>query len=194
MKSSALAAAVRLPVFLCFLLTPLLISCSAIRPWSLSASDLEDYTRKAFRQFDNQQLQSGSPLSFTLNELSIDIGPDGREVVLLSLELEAALNAFLVKVPANLYLKMEGQPFYDGKEKAIYLKRLRLLDSRLKSSFLAAEIDPVAKQAFSLIGQMFEHVPVYRLNQNNLTERLLMTAPLNIRVMPGRIGLEMVAK
>jgi hypothetical protein len=45
-----------------------------------------------------------------------------------------------------------------------------------------------------MVAQMLEHVPVYRLNGNNLAEQMLMTAPLNIKVVPGRIAFEIVSQ
>lgn len=180
-----------LRLFLFVSVSVFLTACASMRPYSLTADDLESFTKTAFRKLDNEQLQSGSPLSMSLHDLDIKIGPDGRDVVQLEVEFEAALNAFLIKVPATLHIKVEGQPIYDGKEKAIYIKRMALLDSRVESSFLNAEIDPLAKQAFGLLGKMLETVPVYRLDANNLTERILMTSPLNIKVVPGRIAFEM---
>lgn len=184
-----------LKLFFIFVFLPqLIVGCASITPYSLTSKELESYTRTAIRQFDNEQLQSGSPLSFKLQDIDIEIGPDGRDVIVLELDMEAALNALLMKVPATLYLKVEGEPFYDGKEKAVYIKRMALIDSRLESSFFNAEIDPVAKQAFGMVAQMLEHVPVYRLNGNNLAEQMLMTAPLNIKVVPGRIAFEIVSQ
>lgn len=181
-------------LFLCIFLPHLLVACASITPYSLTSKELESYSRTAIRQFDHEQLQSGSPLSFKLQDIGIEIGPDGRDVLVLELDLEAALNAFLMKVPANLYLKVEGEPFYNGEEKAIYIKRMALLDSRLKSSFMNVEIDPIAKQAFGMVAQMLEHMPVYRLDGNNLAEQMLMTAPLNIKVVPGRIAFEIAGQ
>lgn len=170
-----------------------LASCAGVRPYSLSPNDLEGYTRQAFKQFDQEQLAQGSPLSLTLKDLNITIGPNGREIVQLDVSVEAAVNLFLMKVPAQMYLKMEGQPFYDGKEKAVYIRRLALLDSKVESSLFQSQVEPATKQVISMLGKMLEQAPVYRLNENNFAEKMLMAVPINLKVVPGRITFELIS-
>lgn len=161
--------------------------CASFSPYSVSEGTIEGYLQDAVADFDRQQLQNGSPLGLSLSNADITLGPEGRDVAVIDLAGQVSLNAMMMKLPVDIVLKVEGAPVYDSEEKAIYLRRLQLLDSRIESSFFKGDLKPVTDNVMRVVSQMLEIMPVYRLDQSNATQRMFGMVPLDIRVAPGRI-------
>jgi hypothetical protein len=161
--------------------------CASLSPYSVSEGTIERYLQDAVGEFDRQQLQSGSPLGLSLSNADITLGPDGRDVAVIDLTGQVSLNALMMKLPVDIVLKVEGAPVYDSQEKAIYIRRLQLLDSRIESSFFKGDLKPVTDNVMRVVAQMLETMPVYRLDQSNATQRMFGMVPVDIRVAPGRI-------
>ncbi|WP_111497513.1 MULTISPECIES: DUF1439 domain-containing protein [Marinobacter] len=170
-----------------FLMT--LSGCAALSPYSVSESTLEGYLHDAVTDFDRQQLEAGSPLSVSLDQADITLGPDGREVAVLDIQGQVAVNAFMTKLPVDLKLKLEGAPVYDADQQAIFIRRLQLLDSSVESSLFKGDLKPVTDNVMRLVAQWLETVPVYRLNQDSFAERMIGMAPVDVKVAPGRLVL-----
>lgn len=168
-------------------LTALLSGCATLSPYSISEGTLEDYLQGELRAFDSQQLKAGSPLSLKFDTVDIEVGPDGRDVLVLDLGGEAALNAFLTRLPVSLRLKVEGAPVYDSQEKAVYIRRLTLIDSQIDSPFFKQDLKPVTETVMRMVAQLLETMPVYRLNENDLGPRLMGMMNMDIKVAPGRL-------
>mgnify|MGYP005857348971 CR=1 FL=1 len=161
--------------------------CASFSPYSVSEGTIEGYLQDAVADFDRQQLQSGSPIGLSLSNADITLGPDGRDVAVIDLSGQVSLNAMLMKLPVDIMLKVEGAPVYDSKEKAIYLRRLQLLDSRIESSFFKGDLKPVTDNVMRVVSKMLETMPVYRLDETDASQRMFGMVPLDIRVAPGRI-------
>ncbi|KXS53131.1 MAG: Uncharacterized protein AWU57_2480 [Marinobacter sp. T13-3] len=166
----------------------LLVSgCASMAPYSISEAEIEDHLKKAVSDFDRQQLQSGSPLSLSLSDADITLGPDGRNVAVIVLRGQVALNALMAKLPVDLALKVEGSPVYDSEEKAVYVRRLQLLESSIDSPFFRGDLAPVTDSVMRVVSQMLETMPVYRLDESDLKQRMFGMVPMDIRVAPGRL-------
>jgi len=166
----------------------LLVSgCASMAPYSISEAEIEDHLKKAVSDFDRQQLQSGSPLSLSLSDADITLGPDGRNVAVIDLRGQVALNALMAKLPVDLALKVEGSPVYDSEEKAVYVRRLQLLESSIDSPFFKGDLAPVTDSVMRVVSQMLETMPVYRLDESDLKQRMFGMVPMDIRVAPGRL-------
>lgn len=193
LSMSGLKMTDRLSVFKRAVLLPLIVfmailgGCASFSPYSVSEGTIESYLQDAVAEFDRQQLQNGSPLGLSLSNADITLGPDGRDVAVIDLTGQVSLNAMMMKLPVDIVLKLEGAPVYDSQEKAIYLRRLQLLDSRIESSFFKGDLKPVTDSVMRVVSQMLETMPVYRLDETNATQRMFGMVPLDIRVAPGRI-------
>lgn len=173
-------------LFLPLLLT-LLSGCASMSPYSISEQTLEGHLQNAIKDFDRQQLQAGSPLSVSLSNADITLGPDGRDVAVVDLTGQVAVNALMARLPVDITLKVEGAPVYDSTEKAIYLRRLKLLDSRIDSPLFKGNLKPVTDTVMRMVAQMLETMPIYRLDESSLGQRILGMVPMDIRVAPGRL-------
>nr|WP_179397240.1 DUF1439 domain-containing protein [Marinobacter sp. ANT_B65] len=161
--------------------------CASLSPYSISEGELESHLQDVVRDYDRMQLKSGSPLSLSLDDADITLGPDGRDVAVIDVRGQVALNAFLAKLPVDIALKVEGAPVYDSQEKAIYIRRIKLLESSVDSGFFKGDLAPVTDSVMRVVAQMLETMPVYRLDDTKLAQRMFGMVPMDIRVAPGRL-------
>lgn len=165
----------------------LLGGCASLSPYSISEATLERHLQDTVSDFDRQQLQSGSPLSLSLSNADITLGPDGRDVAVIDLRGQVSLNALMAKLPVDIALKVEGAPVYDSEEKAIYIRRLQLLESSIDSPYFKGDLKPVTDTVMRAVAQMLETMPVYRLDETDFTQRMFGMVPMGVRVAPGRL-------
>src|SRR5690554_4030852 len=161
--------------------------CASLSPYAISEGELERHLKDAVSNYDRNQLKSGSPLSLSLDDADITLGPDGRDVAVIDLKGQVALNALMAKLPVDIALKVEGAPVYDSKEKAVYIRRLQLLESSIDSPFFKGDLAPVTDSVMRVVAQMLETMPVYRLDETNTAQRMFGLVPMDIRVAPGRL-------
>lgn len=167
--------------------TLLTAGCASLSPYAISEAEIERHLQDVVAEFDRQQLNSGSPLSLSLSGADITLGPDGRDVAVIDLRGQVALNALMTRLPVDLALKVEGAPVYDSDEKAVYIRRLQLLESSVDSPFFKGDLAPVTDSVMRVVAQMLETMPVYRLDESDLKQRMFGMAPMDIRVAPGRL-------
>lgn len=161
--------------------------CASLSPYAISEGELERHLQDVVSEFDRQQLSSGSPLSLSLDDANITLGPDGRDVAVIDVRGQVALNALMAKLPVDIALKVEGAPVYDSAEKAIYFRRLKLLESSIDSPFFKGDLKPVTDTVMRLVAQMLETMPVYRLDETDFAQRMFGMMPVGVRVAPGRL-------
>ena len=87
-----------------------------------------------------------------------------------------------------MQLQVEGVPYYDGNEKAIYLRSVKLLDSSIEASGYRGSLQPVTNELLQLINGYLASNPVYKLDMANPTVKLLTAVPVNMAVQQGRIS------
>lgn len=161
--------------------------CASISPYAISESELESHLQKVVSDYDRTQLKNGSPLSLSLDNADITLGPDGRDVAVIDVSGQVALNAILAKLPVDIALKVEGAPVYDSKEKAVFIRRIKLLESSIDSGFFKGDLAPVTESVMGFVAQMLETMPVYRLDDTKLAQRMFGMVPMDVRVAPGRL-------
>ena len=176
---------VRLLTILCAFL--LFAGCASFSPYSISEATIERHLQEAVANFDRQQLKSGSPLGLSLSNADITLGPDGRDVAVIDVKGQVSLNALMVKIPVDIALKVEGAPVYDSKEKAVYIRRLQLLESSVDSSLFKGDLAPITDNVMRVVAQMLETMPIYRLDESDSAQRMFGMVPMDVRVAPGRL-------
>jgi hypothetical protein len=164
-----------------------LAGCAHVAPYSVSESTLEQHLARAVANYDRQLLRDGVPLSIGLQEVKVRLGPEGRDVAVLDVAGEAALEGGVARLPVALRLQVEGAPVYDSRDKAVYLRRLRLLDSRIDSPWFTGDLAPAAQGMMGVLAQFLDNVPVYRLDESDWRQRALGMVPLDLRVEAGRL-------
>ena len=177
--------------FIPWVIVLLLTACSQLQQLSayhVTEADVEQLLRQQVPKLTRQGNVAGIPLKMQVESMQVDIGPDNSELVRLNTTASAALSLFGLSYPASLQLQVEGVPYYDGSEKAVYLRSVKLLDSTIEASGYRGNLAPVSNELLKLVNSFLAANPVYRLDTANPTVKLLTAVPLNMAVQSGRIS------
>lgn len=169
----------------------LLSACSQIQQMSaynVTEADIEQMLRQQVPKLTHQANVAGIPLKLAVDSMKVDIGPDNTRVIRLNTAASAALSLFGLSYPASLQLQVEGEPYYNASEKAVYLRSVKLLNSEIEASGYRGNLSPVSNELLQLINNYLATNPVYRLDTTNPTVKLITTLPLNMAVRSGKIS------
>ncbi|WP_166838288.1 DUF1439 domain-containing protein [Rheinheimera pleomorphica] len=177
--------------FIPWVIVLLLTACSQLQQLSayhVTEADVEQLLRQQVPKLTRQANVAGIPLKMQVESMQVDIGPDNSELVRLNTTASAALSLFGLSYPANLQLQIEGVPYYDAAQQAIYLRSVKLLDSSIEAAGYRGNLAPVSNELLQLVNGYLANNPVYKLDSSNPTLKLLSAVPLNMAVQNGRIS------
>lgn len=160
-----------------------------ISVYSFTNSEVESVLGKQLPKLSEKVSLMGLPVQFDVNDLSVNIGPDNRDVVVLGADSSAEINAFALKYPVRLKLQIEGSPFYDSEKKAVFLRNIKLLDSSVDAGGFKGNLGTLDSQAMDVINAFLAVNPVYTLNMDDPKMMLLSKLPLDMKVVEGAIKL-----
>ncbi|MDX1589119.1 MAG: DUF1439 domain-containing protein [Oleiphilaceae bacterium] len=163
--------------------------CASMSPYSIDEATVEQHLQQQIRNFDAQQVRNGVPMRLELKRAKVRLGPDGREVVHVDFAGRASLDALMVRIPVDISFMVEGAPFYDGEKKAVFLRDLTLLESRLESTMGSLDLQPYAGAITTIASRFLDEYPVYELDETDLGQRLFGMMNMNIKVGDGRLTL-----
>lgn len=165
--------------------------CSQQNPlavYHVSEAQLEQVIKQQLPALTKQAQVAGIPFKLQVEQMQLSIGPDNSDVVRVKTTAAASINLFGLTYPATLALAIEGAPFYDATEQAVYLRSVKLLDSSIEAAGYRGNLAPVSQELLSLVNQFLATQPVYRLDNTDPKVRLLTLVPLNMQVQQGRIA------
>lgn len=168
----------------------LLTSCSQLGQMSLyavSEKQLEQMLSQQIPKLTQQANVAGIPLKMAVDKMTVQIGPEQSNVIRINTAANATLSLFGLSYPASMQLQVEGAPFYDAEQKAIYVRSVRLLDSSIEASGYRGNLTPVTNELLQIVNQFLATNPVYRLDTQDPTVKLLTAVPVNMAVQQGRI-------
>jgi len=165
------------------------ISTQGLSVYSLTNSQLESVLTQQLPKLREEINLRGLPVEFSVNNLSVNIGPDNRDVVVLDVDSSAIVNAFLLEYPIRLSLQIEGSPFYDSEKKAIFLRNIKLHVSSINAGSFTGNLGLLDGKVMQVFTAFLAVNPVYKLDENNPTIALLSSVPMNIKVVKGAIKL-----
>jgi hypothetical protein len=168
----------------------LLASCAQLQQMSaytITEAQLEQMLRQQLPELNRKATVAGIPLSMQVEQMQVDIGPDKSDVIRLDTTASAALSLFGLSYPATLQLNIEGVPYYDGSQKAIYLRSVKLLSSSVDAAGYRGNLAPVSNELLQLINGYLANNPVYKLDSSDPTVKLLTAVPVNMAVQVGQI-------
>ena len=169
----------------------LVAACSQLQQMSaynVTEADLEQLLRQQIPKLTRQANVAGIPLKMQVESMQVDIGPDNSDVVRLNTNASAALSLFGLSYPASLQLQVEGAPYYDSSQQAVFLRSVKVLNSSIEASGYRGNLAPVSNELLQLINGYLANNPIYTLDTTNPTLKLLSAVPLNMAVQNGRIS------
>lgn len=164
-------------------------STQGLSLYSFTNTEVESVLNKQLPKLSREVRLLGMPVQFDVNDLSVNIGPDNRDVVALGVDSSAELKVFTFKYPVSLKLQIEGSPFYDSEKKAVFLRNIKLLDSSIDAGGFSGDLGVLNNEAMDVINTFLETNPVYELNLNDPKIALLSKLPLDMKVVEGAIQL-----
>ena len=162
---------------------------SQLSVYTVSNAELEQVLDSQISTLQKKTSLAGIPLFLDVEDMTATIGPDGRDVVQLGAIATARVSAFGLNYPAKVSLSLEGTPYYDSEEKAIFVRSLSLLDSTMAAGGFKGNLAPVSGEFMQLINGYLSTNPVYRLDSTNKAVSLLSAVPLQLSVENGQLAL-----
>ncbi len=165
-------------------------SLSQYSAYSVSNSELEQVLDSQLGVLQAKSDLAGIPLTLTVDDMNVNIGPEGRDVVQLGTFATANMKVLGFEYPAKLALELEGTPYYDSDKKAIFVRSLALLNSSVEAGGYKGNLAPVSDQVMALLNQYLDTHPVYTLDTSDTAVRLLTSVPLDLTIEQGKLTLK----
>jgi len=162
---------------------------SALSVYTINNAKAESLLKRQIPNLSQELKIMGLPVEFDVSKLGVDIGPDDRDVVQLDMQANAELKLLMISYPASVMLKVEGAPFYDSEQKAVFVRNVKLLDSSIDAGGYKGNLGLLNTQAMNILNAFLATTPVYRLDTSDPKIALLSKAPLDIKVSKGKITL-----
>lgn len=169
-----------------------LIGCSQTNQlafYRLSEAELNQQLSQQLQQLAQKVTVAGLPLKLQVNQLDVQIAPQGKPAVQLTLDTAALVQLALVQLPVQLKLSLSAEPYFDQQRQAVYLRHFQLLNSEMAAGGLQGKLRPLSAEVARLLQQQLAQMPVYKLDPNKLGHRMLLNMPLQLRLEPGQISL-----
>lgn len=160
---------------------------SQLASYSVTEQQLQQLMLRQANQLQQQVRVAGMPVALAVEDMQVLIGPDNSDSVRLATKASAVFSVFGLHYPASMQLQIEASPYYDASEQAVYLRNLSLLDSSIDAAGYRGNLAPLSTEVMQLVNIWLQDQPVYRLDDSDPTQRLLMQVPLNMTVLQGRI-------
>jgi hypothetical protein len=177
-------------IFLVSIISLFMFACSSLASltsYTISNSELQSVLTQQLTKLSDKTRVMGVPVDIAINDLSVDIGPDNRDVIRLDIDADAIAGMLGFTYPAKVSLSLEGAPFYNASEKAIYVRSLSLLNSTIEAGGFSGNLSPVSKDIMALVNNYLATNPVYTLDTTQTSLKWLATIPLNMTVESGKI-------
>lgn len=155
--------------------------------YSVSEPQLEQLLAQQLPKLSRQAEVAGIPLKMDVQKMSVAIGPDNTDVIRIDTAASAVLSLFGLSYPANMKLVVEGAPYYDAQQKAIYVRSVKLVDTNIEAAGYRGNLAPVSNELLQIVNGYLANNPVYRLDTSDPTVKLLTAVPLNMSVRSGSI-------
>lgn len=174
------------------ILVMLLTACSAsqnLSVYSLSDDELKGVLSQQLSKFDRQLSVFGVPMTFTVDNIDVQIGPDQRNVIQLDIAAQTLVSALVIEYPIDMQLAVEGSPRFDSAEDAVYLDQVKLINASIDAGGYKGNITPLSGQTMAVVNQFLKENPVYTLDKSDPKLALLSNIPLNLVISEGQLRL-----
>ncbi len=178
--------------YIILLFSILLASCSAtngISFYSLDNAELESVVKQNLPKLTKELKILRLPVNFSVENVDVKIGPDNRQVIALNLEAKANVSAFVINYPVYMQLNVEGSPYFNSNEDAIYLKDVNLKSASVDAGAYKGSLSALNKEALKIVNDYLDENPIYTLDKSDPTQSLLSKIPLDLKIQENSIKL-----
>ena len=167
-----------------------LTACSVISnvaSYSVTDREIEQGLMKEIDKLTDKTAVAGVPVILEVSDLLVMVGPDERPVVAIEANAMATVSVFGLNYPATVKLALEGEPYYNRDEKALYVRSLSLTRSEIDAGGFKGNLTLVATQFMAVFNEYLSTHPVYQIDTSRAGLGWLATMPLSLQVVPGKI-------
>ncbi len=175
-------------LFSCYLLA----SCSQTNQlafYRLTDAELNQHLSQQIQLLGQKVTVAGIPLKLQVNQLDVQIAPQGRPEVQLELDTGALVQLAVLQLPVQLKLALSAEPYFDQQRQAVYLRGFQLRHSEMEAGGLQGKLRPMSAEVAKLFQQQLARMPLYKLDPNKLSHRMLLNMPLQLQLTQGQISL-----
>lgn len=176
--------------FILATLIGLICACStlsSIASYTVTEHDIEQGLLEHIDQLSQKTSVAGIPVMLSVSSLEVVVGPDNRPVVALQADAVASVSVFGLRYPAKVKLGLEGEPYYNQQEKALYVRSLTLTHSEIDAAGFKGNLTPLADRYMGLFNSYLATHPVYQIDTTKGGLSWLGNVPLNMEIVPGEI-------
>lgn len=155
--------------------------------YTVTEDDIKSALLKQVNRFTQKSTIAGIPVLLSVESLSVDIGPESRPVVAMNVNATATVSAFGFSYPAKINMGIEGEPYFDQTQKAIYVRGLILTGSKIDGGGFKGNLISLANKYLAIFDRYLEEYPVYRLDTSDSGLAWLAQRQINMDIKPGRI-------
>lgn len=166
------------------------VGCSQVNQIGLYSFNQQELQNTIKQHLVNKPLEDtllGLPLELTAKDLQVQIAPEHKQQVELKLDLAAQLKA-IFPLNADVKLHLAATPYFDDAKNAVFLSNLQVLDASFGSGGQQFKLQPLSEQAALLISMVLQSKPLYQLDCQSLTQKVLCEIPLSLQLEPGKIS------
>ena len=176
--------------FILATLLGLICACStlsSIASYTVTEHDIEQGLLEHLDQLSQKTSVAGIPVMLSVSSLEVIVGQDNRSVVALRADAIASVSVFGLRYPAKVKLGLEGEPYYNQQEKALYVRSLTLTRSEIDAAGFKGNLTPLADRYMGLFNSYLATHPVYQIDTTKGGLAWLGNVPLNMEIVPGKI-------
>ena len=176
--------------FILVTLFSLICACStlsSIASYTVTEHDLEQGLLEHLDQLSQKTSVAGIPVMLSVSSLKVIVGPDNRSVVALQADAVASVSVFGLRYPAKVKLELEGEPYYNQQEKALYVRSLTLTRSEIDAAGFKGNLTSLADRYMGLFNSYLATQPVYEVDNAKGGLAWLSNVPLKLDIVPGKI-------
>ncbi|MAX44964.1 DUF1439 domain-containing protein [Alteromonas alba] len=176
--------------FILAMLLGLICACStlsSIASYTVTEHDIEQGLLEHLDQLSQKTSVAGIPVMLSVSSLEVIVGQDNRSVVALRADAIASVSVFGLRYPAKVKLGLEGEPYYNQQEKALYVRSLTLTRSEIDAAGFKGNLTPLADRYMGLFNSYLATHPVYQIDTTKGGLAWLGNVPLNMEIVPGKI-------
>ncbi|MCC3750388.1 MAG: DUF1439 domain-containing protein [Halorhodospira halophila] len=170
---------------------PVLSGCAQLVSYSVEQDEVQAHLDTRLEALRDVRLQSPlAAFDFSVRTADVTLGPEeAPDRIQLDILGRAGVDLLMGQESAGVALRLRGLPDYDHEAGAVYVRELELVTSRVESRWFNGEVTELVDPVVGLVGEHLERTPVYEIERDSATGRVLGRVPAEVRVEPGRLVL-----
>ncbi|MCG5539697.1 MULTISPECIES: DUF1439 domain-containing protein [unclassified Halorhodospira] len=170
---------------------PVLSGCAQLVSYSVEQDEVQAHLDTRLEALRDARLQSPlAAFDFSVRTADVTLGPEeAPDRIQLDILGRAGVDLLMGQESAGVALRLRGLPDYDHEAGAVYVRELELVTSRVESRWFNGEVTELVDPVVGLVGEHLERTPVYEIERDSATGRVLGRVPAEVRVEPGRLVL-----